>query len=65
VATSNADREILTPQEVCDRYKVNLRWIDRRIEAGDIKPLKAGRLNRFFLDEIESYLEREREAVAR
>ncbi len=51
-------REPLTPAELIGWLKVNQRWIDRHIESGDLKPIKAGRLNRFDPRDIEALLER-------
>lgn len=53
-------RELLTPAEVMSRLKVNRRWLERRVELGELRPFKLGRLNRFDAEEITAFLERGR-----
>jgi hypothetical protein len=38
--------------------KVNGRWIDRRVDEGDLRPLKVGGLRRFLEDDLFAYLAR-------
>jgi excisionase family DNA binding protein len=57
-------RKVITADDIKDEYLVNDRWIERHIESGDLKPLKLGRLNRFYEDEVRAYVERNR-AVTR
>lgn len=56
------ERRIVTPEWIYETYHVNGRWLERRIEDGDLRPLKCGRLNRFYEDEVVAYVERGRAA---
>lgn len=50
--------KLYTPDEVMALLKVNGRWIDRRVDEGDLRPLKVGGLRRFLEDDLFAYLAR-------
>jgi hypothetical protein len=54
------DRQIVDAEHIKTTLNVSQTWLDDRVAAGDIRPLKAGRLSRFYWDEVVAYLERNR-----
>jgi excisionase family DNA binding protein len=54
--TDDKDR-LLTPEEVCERLNVNLRWLDRAVSEKRFRVVKVGKLNRFYEGDIEAFIE--------
>jgi len=50
------DGRLLTPDELCERLKVTHRWLRRADENGTFSRVKVGRLNRYYLSEVEAYI---------
>lgn len=60
-AVSTLDRHIVDADWICSRYGVSRRFIDRRIAEGTLRPFKVGtHVNRFYADEVVSFMERDR-----
>ncbi len=58
------DVRMLSPKDVCIMLKISRRFLSKLVSAGKIDTYKLGRLRRFLLDDILTYLAENREAPA-
>ena len=54
---------LLDPRQVAEMLNVPVSWIYSAAERGDLPSLKIGKYRRFRRDEIEAWLQKQREAT--